>query len=148
MKIYQLENRKWNGNSKNISDSDPCPYGWIRCDIEPDSIGLSFISKQLGWEISQNQINIESARLSSLYEAAMKQQTDTCDSNFFGLLMAIGTLCKGTGQEVPYKATSCINWLETLWTDYHTRKANGSTDYDFSMYGNCPFSFLEVRAES
>ena len=89
---------------------------------------------------------IEEARLESLYQAAMKQQVKTCDSNFYGLLTAIGALSQGTGQPVPEKAGACIAWLESLWADYHTRKATGSTDCDFSSYGRCPFTFLQVRA--
>jgi len=90
---------------------------------------------------------LEEARLEALYQSAMKQQAKTCDSNFYGLLTAIAALSQGTGQPVPEKAAACIEWLESLWSDYHSRKATGSTDYDFSAYGRCPFTFLEVRAE-
>ncbi len=91
--------------------------------------------------------NAEGDRIESLYQAAMAQQVATCDSNFYGLLTAIGALSQGTGQPMPPKASECIQWLETMWADYHGRKASGSTDFDFSMHGRCPHSFLDVRGE-
>lgn len=146
--IYKIDARKWTGASGEISDEDPCPSGWVRCEIEPQSVGDEFVGRTLGWRLAtDNSGEIEAARLESLYQAAMRQQTASCDANFYGLLIAVGALSQGTGQAVPEKASSCIAWLETLWSDYHARKASGSTDYDFSSYGKCPYSFLEVRGE-
>lgn len=146
--IYQINNRKWTGASSQISDTEPCPSGWVRCNIIPYTIGDEFVSLTVGWRSApDNSAEIEAARLESLYQGAMNQQNASCDANFYGLLTAIGALSIGTGQTVPTKAAACIEWLETLWADYHQRKANGSTDYDFSSYGRCPFAFLEVRSE-
>ena len=99
------------------------------------------------------QLGVEEARKEALYDACIKWQSrpadpHTCDSNFFALLTSIKTLSRITGLPVATKAAACLTWLDTLWGDYYVRKANGSTDYDFSAHGGCPHSFLEVREEA
>ena len=96
---------------------------------------------------------IESERVQNLYAACMTWQSrasdpHTCDSNFFALLTSIKVVSKIAQTPVATKASACLAWLDTLWGDYYARKANGSTDYNFSSHGGCPFSFFEVREEA
>lgn len=145
MRLHQIDTKgKWLGTSKTELDTAGIPRGWLASEAEPLQ-GQRWGGNR-GW-IGEPTATNDDARLDALYHAAMKQQSQTCDSNFYGLLTAIAALSQGTGQPVPEKAAACIEWLESLWSDYHSRKATGSTDYDFSAYGRCPFTFLEVRAE-
>jgi len=48
---------------------------------------------------------------------------------------------------VSTKAQACIDWKNTLWTDYYTRKALLSEDFNFSNNGSVPYSYPEVKAE-
>ena len=45
------------------------------------------------------------------------------------------------------KAQACLDWKDSLWQDYYTRKSILSEDLDFSNNGQIPFSYPEVRAE-
>lgn len=152
MRIHSISSTapcRWLGVSKTIDDTDPLPQGWVMCADEPQT-GDCWRGYGKGWAPAPAEDNsaAEAARIERLYQAAMAQQITSCDSNFYGLLTAISALARGTGQPVPEKAAACLAWLESLWADYHGRKASGSPDSDFSSYGRCPFSFLEVRAEA
>ena len=96
---------------------------------------------------------IETLRVETLYSSCMLWQSrpsdpHTCDSNFFALLTSIKAVARIAQVPVATKAAACLSWLDTLWADYYTRKATGSTDYDFSSHGGCPHSFVEVREEA
>jgi hypothetical protein len=59
---------------------------------------------------------------------------------------AIGLITMGVMQSLP-KCVAVQNWIKSIWTEYYTRKANDSTDYDFSVIGACPHSVPELVAE-
>lgn len=48
---------------------------------------------------------------------------------------------------VSSKAQECLDWKNTLWTDYYNRKAVLSEDLDFSNNGTIPYSYPEVKEE-
>lgn len=153
MKNFKLLKGLWTGE---VVEADRWLCGYVIEPIPAAALnpGQVWAWKGRQWEAIEepapenpDSAEIESARLESLYQAAMNQQSASCDANFYGLLTAIGALARGTGQTVPAKAAACIAWLESLWADYHSRKASGSINYDFSSYGRCPHSFLEVRGE-
>ena len=59
---------------------------------------------------------------------------------------AIGLVTIGILQQKP-KCQAVQAWIQTLWTEYYTRKASGSTDYDFSAFANCPHTVPELMQE-
>jgi hypothetical protein len=89
-----------------------------------------------------DRIALNPERLARLEEACMAQQSKSCDSNKMALITAKCTL-----KPVPPKTAACVTWLDTLWAEFHTRVANGSQDYDFSSFGDCPYSYAEIRAD-
>lgn len=76
------------------------------------------------------------------------QKNAGCNGNFFAMLTAVRGVAKSTGQPIPAKAQACLDWLDSLWAIYYTRKANKDWNYDFSEAGTIPHSFTEVREES
>ena len=69
--------------------------------------------------------------------------TGKCDSNFYGMLMAI----KADGN-IKAKAGACLLWLDKLWTIYSDHKENDLYNQDFSEAGVMPYSFDDVRKEA
>jgi len=59
---------------------------------------------------------------------------------------AIGMLAIGILQQLP-KALAVQGWIQTIWTEYYTRKATGSFDADYSLIGPIPHSVPELMAE-
>lgn len=45
------------------------------------------------------------------------------------------------------KVQDNIAWVDSVWTEYYRRKDNIIQDYDFSSFGNPPWSFRQI-AES
>ena len=45
------------------------------------------------------------------------------------------------------KALECIDWVDALWTLYFTAKASKDWGFNFSVHGEAPHKFVEVRAE-
>ena len=134
-----------NGVKINIIEWDgETPLGGLELELVPDD------GEPLGLALSPEE---EAARIESLYAACIGWQSrpsdpHTCDSNFFAMLSSLRAVAKITQIPLATKAAACLAWLDTLWADYYTRKATGSTDYDFSSHGGCPHSFLEVRQEA
>lgn len=88
--------------------------------------------------------NIET--LQNMCEIYQKQAG--CNGNFFAMLTAVRGVAKSTGQPIPAKAQACLDWLDSLWAIYYTRKANKDWNHNFSEAGTIPHSFTEVREES
>lgn len=59
---------------------------------------------------------------------------------------AIGLLAIGVMQGKP-KCIAVQNWIRTIWTEYYTRKASGSTDYYYLFAGAIPYTVPELMAE-
>lgn len=85
----------------------------------------------------------EQIRVSSLWQAATNYEQS------FIANMAIGLLTMGVMQGKP-KATEIAAWSNALWNGpngYYARKANGSTNYDYSDIGPMPYSVPELSKE-
>ena len=89
-------------------------------------------------EDAANLIRIEGLRSQCMQ---YQQTTFRCDSNFYGLLMAI----KATGI-VGAKAAKCLTELDMLWSTYETFKADSTLIPEWS--GVMAYSFDQVRAEA
>ena len=153
MKLHQidLKSGQWLGSSKTVADTAPIPRGWVVFDLDP--LPGQRWGGSRGWIGEPTATKDDSARLEALYKSCMEWQSrpsdpHTCDSNFFALLTSVSAVAKIAGVPVATKAAACLAWLDALWGDYYVRKANGSTDYNFSSHGGCPHSFLEVREEA
>jgi len=82
----------------------------------------------------------ESARIESLWQAAHDKEFQAISGS------AIGMLSIGVSQGKP-KCVAVQSWIMSFWTEYYTRKANGSTDTDYSSFGDMPHSVPELIAE-
>ena len=76
---------------------------------------------------------IAAQALEDLYQRRTAKQNETCDANFFALLMAI----RASIEPTPTKAKACLDWLDLLWLSE-----------DPESLGDCPHKFLEVRTEA
>lgn len=83
---------------------------------------------------------IESDRIQALWQGAHDYEYAQVSGS------AIGLLAMGVMQAKP-KCIAVQNWIKAIWTEYYTRKAGTSTDYDFSIAGTCPHTVPELMAE-
>jgi hypothetical protein len=83
---------------------------------------------------------VEQQRIDRLWQAAHDYEFAQVSGS------AIGLLAMGVMQGKP-KCTAVQDWIKSIWTEYYTRKANGSTDYDYSFAGPVPYSVPELMAE-
>lgn len=93
---------------------------------------------------------LEAARIEALYVAAITYQNTYIDINLSNEIQKSESVVEaGVLLEVDLPiAKGCGDWVEALWLDYYTRKAdleNRSTD--FSNNGVAPSTFIEVRTE-
>lgn len=84
--------------------------------------------------------NAEVSRIARLWYAAHDYEYQQVSGS------AIGLLAMGVMQGKP-KCVAVQNWIKSIWVEYYTRKANGTSDYDFSIIGNCPHSVPELMVE-
>lgn len=80
------------------------------------------------------------ARVASLWKAAHEHEFSQISGS------AIGLLTMGVLQGLP-KCLAVQYWIKSIWDIYYTRKANGSTDSDYSSVGECPHSVPELMQE-
>ena len=106
-----------------------------------DELDAMYAEKEAAAELN----NIEN--LHSMCEI-YQNKTGGCNGNFFAMLTAVRGVAKSTGQPIPAKAQACLDWLDSLWGIYYTRKAAKDWNHDFSAAGTIPHSFTEVREES
>lgn len=59
---------------------------------------------------------------------------------------AIGLLAMGVMMGKP-KCLAVQGWIKSIWAEYYSRKASGSTSTDFSKAGPCPHSVPELMDE-
>lgn len=83
---------------------------------------------------------VEQRRIAQLWQSAHDYEYAAVNGSAIGLL-AVGVL-----QGKP-KCGAVQGWLKSIWATYYTRKADGSTDFDFSTLGACPHSVPELMAE-
>jgi len=83
---------------------------------------------------------VEITRVVSLWQAAHNYEYAQISGSAIGLL-AMGVM---TGKP---KCIAVQAWIKSIWTTYYTRKANGSTDTDYSFAGSIPHSVPEIMAE-
>jgi len=83
---------------------------------------------------------VEADRIASLWSSAHDYEFQQVSGSAIGLL-AIGVM-----QGLP-KCLAVQSWIKSIWTLYYTRKATGSTDFDFSEVKDCPHSVPELMQE-
>jgi len=83
---------------------------------------------------------IEAQRIQALWQAAHDYEYAQVSGS------AIGLLAMGVMQAKP-KCVAVQNWIKSIWNEYYVRKANGSTDTDYSFAGPCPYTVPELMAE-
>ena len=125
--------------------------------ISPEVTELQTVTKwrfmdnaELKAAIAQAELDAEPQRIENLQNMCeIYQKQAGCNGNFFAMLTAVRGVAKSTGQPIPVKAQACLDWLDSLWGIYYTRKAAKDWDnMDFSEAGTIPHSFTEVREES
>lgn len=82
----------------------------------------------------------EIARITTLWQAAHDLEYAAISGS------AIGLITLGVIQAKP-KCLAVQGWIKTIWTEYYTRKANGSVSTDFSLIEVCPYSVPELMVE-
>lgn len=64
--------------------------------------------------------------------------------------VAIGILTLGVMQQLP-KSLAIAGWSASLWNEYYVRKtaitATSEVNFDFSTFGNLPFTIPEMQVE-
>jgi hypothetical protein len=131
--------------------SPNCEYGWLNSDklvrVVPSDVesidenGIVYLDadKQAAKEAAQ-----EKARKDALLKGAYNQQNAVLDPNMKDLYWE----AKGAGLIGPKMYVYDEFMVNLLWPEYHLRKANGSTDYDFSNINpTATYSFLELQEE-
>lgn len=81
-----------------------------------------------------------SRRVAALWQAAHDYEFAQVSGS------AIGLLAMGVMMGKP-KCLAVQGWIKSIWAEYYTRKASGSTSTDFSQAGPCPHSVPELMAE-
>ena len=82
----------------------------------------------------------ESARIEAIWQGAYDYEFAQISG------VAIGMLVLGVLQSKP-KALAVKGWSQSIWTEYYTRKANGSTDASYTALGDCPHTVPELMVE-
>lgn len=82
----------------------------------------------------------EEQRIASLWQAAHDYEYAQISGSAIGLL-ATGVI---TGKP---KCIAVQNWIKSIWAEYYTRKASGSTNTDYSFAGPIPYSVPEIMEE-
>jgi len=83
----------------------------------------------------------EYKRIAALWQAAHDMEYASISGSAIGLI----TMGVMTGKP---KAIAVQAWIKSIWTEYYTRKATGSTDYDFAtIAGPCPYTVPELMVE-
>ena len=85
-------------------------------------------------------VDAETNRIAALWKAAHDYEYKEISGS------AIGLLALGVGQGKP-KCVAVMGWIQSIWTEYYTRKAGTSSDTDYSSCGACPYSVPELMAE-
>lgn len=98
------------------------------------------IEDLVGDELLAAEAKIEELRKEMLWLSAHNTETSAISGS------AIGLITMGVLAGKP-KCLAVQAWIQTLWTEYYTRKAIGSTDYDFTAFANCPHSVPELMQE-
>jgi len=83
---------------------------------------------------------IEATRISTLWQSAHEYEYAAVSGS------AIGLLVMGVMQQKP-KCMAVQSWIKSIWTEYYTRKATGSTDANFDVLGPCPHTVPDLMAE-
>lgn len=108
--------------------------------IESSAIPQETIDTYLK-DIEANELaKTETIRIEKLWQAAHDLEFSAISG------VAVGLLVLGVMQRKPV-SIAISGWIQSIWTEYYTRKFNGSTNYDFSFAGTCPHSVPEMMAE-
>ena len=142
MKIHQLNARKATGQSREILVNDPCPAGWVRCEIDPPHIGAEFVSSSLGWRPAPTETAEEIERKRATLEAAYKAliENSICSIQSQTAWLAAFVMQQPCNL---VKIMECKAWADRAWAQYHVDKAEGLTAPTFSE-PHPPYSFTET----
>ena len=83
---------------------------------------------------------IDAERITKLWQAAHDYEFASLNGS------AVGLVTLGIIQSKP-KCLAIQGWTAALWTEYYTRKANGSMDTDFTTVGACPHTIPDLMTE-
>lgn len=83
---------------------------------------------------------VEAMRISSLWRAAYMYEYAAISGTVIGLITM------GVMMGKP-KAIAVQAWITGIWTEYYSRKASGSTDFEFTSVGPIPHTVPELAAE-
>jgi hypothetical protein len=83
---------------------------------------------------------VNEQRIASLWKAAHEYEFASINGS------AVGLVTLGIIQSLP-KCLAIQAWTASIWTEYYTRKANGSTDMDFTTVGACPHTIPDLMTE-
>lgn len=82
----------------------------------------------------------DSDRMSKLWQAAHDFESTVITSTIAILLM------RGIVSGKP-KALAVQAWVDSIWSEYYSRKTSGSDNLDFSPIGPCPHTVRELSEE-
>jgi hypothetical protein len=137
--IYQIDARKWTGARDEITDAAPCPAGWVRCEIEPQTIGAEFISRTLGWRVTEGRsADAHKAKLEAAYHALIAASICNLQSQ----TAWIAAVSFDEPCNLP-KIAECQAWAKKAWAQYQVDKAAGLALPSFNE-PQPPYSFLET----
>jgi hypothetical protein len=103
-------------------------------DLAAEELQISLARKVVD-EAKANEV-----RVASLWQAAHDYEYKQISGS------AVGLLTLGIINSKP-KCVAVQDWIQAIWTEYYTRKANGSSNFDFSTVGECPFTIPELMEE-
>lgn len=89
---------------------------------------------------AEDEAKAEATRIESLWNAAHALEYANINGS------AVGLVAMGILQSLP-KCLAVQAWITSIWDLYYTRKANGSTDTDYSSCGDMPYSIPELMME-
>lgn len=109
--------------------------------IEQDDPPYVVYTKKSDEQLAELAAQKEAQRVASLWQAAHDYEFAQVSGS------AIGMLAMGVMQGKP-KCTAVHDWIKKIWNgNYYPRKANGSTNYDYSNVGPIPYSVPELTEE-
>lgn len=131
---YDQYSQKCTEQAPELTDKGTWQQVWLITDMTGEELEVGRVRK------ATDEAKAEAVRVDALWQAAHDKEFQAISGS------AIGMLSIGGSQAKP-KCVAVQNWIMSFWTEYYTRKANGSTDTDYSMFGEMPYSVPELIAE-
>lgn len=131
---YDQYSQKCTEQAPQISVKGTWEQVWLVTDLTGEELAAAQARKV------EDEAAKEAQRVASLWQAAHDYEFAQVSGS------AVGMLSLGVLQAKP-KCLAVQSWIASIWTEYYTRKANGSTDYSFAFAGNMPYSVPELMQE-